>query len=409
MTTTRKLLTTMPRIAIAVVAMLNLAVSGAESSIDEGDDGSCFHHESPPSPSSPLARARTLTAPLASDTQNAEFEHAAFWEEHETLLRDAWNEWEQEQDQSGSSSYYGDHPDGGVSFLNPTLSTALNEAFDHPTLENESRIKSFWTTTKENPLPRGVHAIEPLLTPSGIARLRSLLDAASASGVPTRRPNGMNRNGVIIDANVAGAVPVAPLVELVEEELIRRVVQPVGRMFFPDRVGCGDDVDYFAFTIRYDGSDDDVGDQEEEEDGANGSKRDFELKEHRDASIITLNVNLNLPEEEDYGGSEVYFRDYPSENEQQPTIVGTGNEKDKEGGIVRFSPGMGIIHLGAHRHGSLPISTTRGRGSGRRYNLVIWLFGKDGDVRIAPYEMEEQMTVVERWKGCNRTQEYVFD
>jgi hypothetical protein len=69
--------------------------------------------------------------------------------------------------------------------------------------------------------------------------------------------------------------------------------------------------------------------------------------------------------------------------------------------LVKFTPGMAIIHLGAHRHGSIAISSTDNKDQrSARYNLVIWLFGKGGDVRIAPYPKDEQMNAVERWHGC---------
>jgi len=312
-----------------------------------------------------------------------EFEDAEYWDEHGQLLRDAWKEWENNFDITNNDD-----------FINPTLSKVLDNTFEHPTKENESQVRSLWKAkTDDQLLPKGVYSIQ-LLTPSGISYIRNLLDLASSSKIPKRRPNGMNRNGFIIDSNVNGAVSVKSLVQLVEEEIINRVVRPVGRMLYPDRIDCDDDIEYFAFTIRYDGSDDD-------QDGNDDIKsKDFELKEHRDASVITLNINLNLPDE-GYDGSEVYFCGYPTEE-------WTGNESDKdddEGGTVRFSPGMGIIHLGSHRHGSLPITASKGKtgSSGKRYNLVIWLFGKDGEVRIASYKKEEQMNVEQRWLGCNQT------
>merc|ERR1739841_275555 len=135
-------------------------------------------------------------------------------------------------------------------------------------------------------------------------------------------------------------------------------------MLFKDRVGCEDDLEYFAFTIRYDGTDDNGVNNIGTDHDANSLKRDFELKEHRDASVVTLNINLNLPDE-GYGGSEVYFREYPSEESTADNII-SSNEGDsrKDGGTVQFSPGMAIIHLGAHRHGSLPISAlTTEKGS----------------------------------------------
>ena len=304
------------------------------------------------------------------------------------MIRDAWKEWENTIDIANNDD-----------FTNPTLSTALYNIRQNPTKDTESQVAQLWkakTDYDQTLLPKGVYSIQ-LLTPSGISYIRNLLDLASSSKIPTRRPNGMNRNGFIIDSNVNGAVSIKSLVQLVEEEIINRVVRPVGRMLYPDRIGCDDDSEYFAFTIRYDGTDDD-------QNGDDINNRDFELNEHRDASVITLNVNLNLPEE-GYDGSEVYFREYPTEE-----WTGDDSDKDDEGGTVRFSPGMAIIHLGAHRHGALPITASKSKtdSSGKRYNLVIWLFGKDGDVRIASYEKEEQMNVKQRWLGCNHTEGYVF-
>mmetsp|Transcript_5666 Transcript_5666/g.8471 ORF Transcript_5666/g.8471 Transcript_5666/m.8471 type:complete len:422 (+) Transcript_5666:44-1309(+) len=402
------------------ILILNAILSRAAIPADHQKsnvDSNCIDPEAAASSSSPLAMARNLNAPLAADTEGAEFEHASFWDDHGPLLQSAWNEWEEQLLQTGfplsdSTS------SGGDEFINSTLSMALEDAFGNPSEEAEATVKSLWKDSNDQqPIPKGVYATQ-LLTPSGISHIRNLLDKATSAGIPTRRPNGMNRQGVIVDPNVHGAVSMKSLVELVEKELIGRVVRPIGRMLFQDRVGCDDDLEYFAFTIRYDGggADADVDNRSNYSDDATGeneSRRDFELKEHRDASIVTLNINLNLPEE-GYAGSNVYFREFPSsEHAESP---GT-DEKDtsyqegnKDGGTVRFSPGMAIIHLGAHRHGALPISdSASGNGGGKRYNLVIWLFGRDGDVRISPYEKEDQMNVIERWRGCDHTQGVSFD
>lgn len=383
---------------------------------------------------SPLATARTLKAPVASDTEGAEFEHATFWEDNGSLLKNAWAEWEEMQMEMQMQMHPNSLQEGGGklddwSFINPILSMALEDAFSNPSELTEASVKSNWMNHSNHDeehrptlLPKGVYATK-LLTPSGVSHIRKLLDMATTSGIPTRRPNGMNRHGIILDPNVDGAVPVKALLNLVEGELNNRVVRPVGRMLFPDRVGCGDDLDYFAFTIRYDGSEDDENDNgnDNDNDESSTSKLDVKLKEHRDASIVTLNINLNLPEE-GYAGSEVYFRAFPSadddstdsipENSHERDDIPPGDDKNN-GGTVQFSPGMAIIHLGAHRHGSLPISQSANSNkkiSGKRYNLVIWVFGEDGDVRIAPYEKKDQMTVAERWQGCNHTQEvFEFD
>jgi predicted 2-oxoglutarate/Fe(II)-dependent dioxygenase YbiX len=167
----------------------------------------------------------------------------------------------------------------------------------------------------------------------------------------------MNRHGCIIDDKVDGAVSLPTLTRFVQD-LINDIGRPVGRMLFPDSVGTEDDTDYFAFTIRY------------------NTEEDMELKEHRDASVVTINVNLNLPDEE-YHGSSLYLLDEE----------GGGSTRHS----ITFDPGMMLIHRGSVRHAALPIT------SGTRHNLVIWLFGEDGAVRIAPYDEDERLSVEQRW------------
>jgi predicted 2-oxoglutarate/Fe(II)-dependent dioxygenase YbiX len=136
----------------------------------------------------------------------------------------------------------------------------------------------------------------------------------------------------------------------------------VGRALFNDTVGTDDDNGYFSFTIRY------------------NAEEDMELKEHRDASVVTLNINLNLPEES-YDGSSLYLLD-----EEDIGSDGTGTRH-----FVEFEAGMLLIHRGSVRHAALPIS------SGSRQNLIIWLFGEDGRVRVAPYNEMDRLTVEQRW------------
>jgi hypothetical protein len=343
---------------------------------------------------SPLELARVLRMPQAIDTQNAEFENESFYNEHGSLIQEAWKEWEIEH-ATTLSNLNDDVKEQG--WMETSLAKAIDDAFTNPSEETEAAVKSLWTNNKgpNKFLPKGVYATQ-LLSPRGVSYLRNLFDLASTSGIPTRRPNGMNRYGVILDSNVHGAVPVQPLVEAVEE-IIDRIVRPVGRMLFQDRIGCEDDLDYYAFTISYDGTS-----------ASSTQSKDMELKEHRDASVVTLNINLNLPEEE-YGGSDVFFRGYPAADGWSSSDFFAENSRDEDsGGTVSFSPGTAIIHLGAHRHGSLPITTAHSDSNsegkqtsgGKRFNLVIWMFGKNGDVRIAPYSEEEQLTIKERWHGA---------
>jgi len=370
-----------------IVCSLLLACTVAYAQQSSGITDACNT-----STDSPLELARLLRMPQAIDTQNAEFENESFYNEHGSLIQEAWKEWEIEH-ATTLSILNDDVKEQG--WIETSLAKAIDDAFTNPSEETEAAVKSLWTNNKKGTnkvLPKGVYATQ-LLSPRGVSYLRNLFDLASTSGIPTRRPNGMNRYGVILDSNVHGAVPVQPLVEAVEE-IIDRIVRPVGRMLFQDRIGCEDDMDYYAFTISYDGTS-----------ASSTQSKDMELKEHRDASVVTLNINLNLPEEE-YGGSDVFFRGYPAADGWSSSDFFAENSRDEDGGgTVSFSPGTAIIHLGAHRHGSLPITTAHSDSNsegkqtsgGKRFNLVIWMFGKNGDVRIAPYSEEEQLTIKERW------------
>merc|ERR1712224_582644 len=95
--------------------------------------------------------------------------------------------------------------------------------------------------------------------------------------------------------------------------------------------------------------------------------------EHRDASVVTMNLCLGR---EGYEGGRLYFVD-PRTGERQ---------------YLRFKPGTAVFHRGALRHSAEPIT------SGERTNLVVWLFGKDGYVRDAKYPDHERMDSRRRWR-----------
>lgn len=310
-----------------------------------------------------LALARSLDPPAASATLDGEFENADFWQKWGPLLRLAWDELGRAVNAPESSVGWdveGKRDDlrlGLGDVVDASLARAALTARADPTAEAERAVLSLWSAAVPSaPVDLGVYRTR-LLTVDGLRRIRFHLDRAASSGIPTRRPNGMNRHGVILDENVDGAVSLPALTGFVDS-LVDEIVRPVGRALFPADAGKGDDADYFSFTIRY------------------SAEEDVELREHRDASVFTLNVNLNLPGE-GYGGSALYFVD-PSEESR------TFN--------VEFEPGIALLHRGSLKHAALPIE------EGSRQNLVIWLFGKGGDVRILPYAENERLSVEERWE-----------
>jgi len=292
--------------------------------------------------SSMLKRARALKAPPALSTDSGETEAMEFWNEHGKLLHAAWLEWEKTQE---------DLPVLDDSIYDRTLRDAVQTAWKDP--NKEDAVRQLWEEIAPN-----VFACQ-LLQPDRIADLRAYIDGASTAGIPMRRPNGMNRFGIILDPNTEGSLLLSGL-DKFYQNLVDEYVRPLGRLFFPEYMQPPDDMDSYAFTIRY------------------KEGEDVSLSEHSDASLITMNINLNLPSqsnETNYEGSTLYFVD----------------DETGEQHKVRFQPGMAVLHRGLTRHAAEPIA------HGERTNMVVWLFGQHGYVRFVPYEEHERMSRRERW------------
>jgi hypothetical protein len=339
-----------------------------------------------------LIQARKLIPPPVASTENGDIESADWWMEHSALLQRAWIQWHQQQQRLlpplNVNSILIDH----------NLHRDVYQTWKEPTLKKEERIHRKWeevllsttsktTTTKtmailnndndnmkqeqQQQQQHKVFRYQNFLTPVGVQVLRDHLDSITYdSGIPTRRPNAMNRHGLLLDPTVPGGVGGNLPIHYFLDNLVRDFVRPLGRSFFPTFCGNSeDDIKYYAFTIRY-------GDDGHDPLSTTETGGDLELKEHSDASVISLNINLNLPDEE-YTGSSIYFVQ--------------DDENKKERWEFNFESGTALLHRGMTRHGSIPLQ------SGQRNNLVIWLHGKDGYVRISPYEKDEQLTVSERW------------
>jgi hypothetical protein len=399
---------------------------------------------------SALEQARQLVVPQVTSTMGGELEHVDFWSTHAKLLRLAWNEWEQEQQQlllqqSSSSS----SSSKNLLRLLPlqvesSLQQALDAVWNHPrSPETESALRTLLTPVVEfdhggnhNPKKDTVYQFQ-LFSESTVYQIRQRLDAAHKSGIPLRRPNGMNRHGLVLDSSSSsssflnnnnnnkkkknddnnmdgtdGACTDSVLLEW-QEELIKTIVRPMARLLFPEYVRAtttttdddddDDDDDLkesYGFTIRY---------QKHNETG----QGDVKLNEHADASVVTLNVNLNLPNDNDnnnnnsssssssFEGSSLYFVDpqYPNSEEEEndnnnnninsSTAQHHHHRRGRRQYVSYTRPGQALLHRGQIRHGTLPIL------SGERYNYILWLFGAGGYVRIVPYppqhhEEEEQ-------------------
>ena len=351
----------------------------------------------PPKSAKSWIRAQKLEPPIVSATESGEAEGAEWWLQHEKLFQQAWNEWTEAEATSNKLPKLND------TLIDPALRSLVTKAWNDPTTELEDEIRSLWdetmpstssttatttttASTTATPLDfndrngdstANVLAYKQFLTEEGLEAVRIHLDALTGSGIPLRRPNAMNRYGMMLDPSVPGGVGSTTPLMIFLKELVDDYVRPLGRAFFPSLIGQDDDARFYAFSIRY------------------SSKEDVELKEHSDASVVTLNLNLNLPYE-DFSGSSIYFvppktiaKGSVSSNVTMPSSSTKTTSPDRQ--EIQFGPGMALLHRGMTRHAALPIE------GGSRQNLVIWLYGRDGSVRIAPYEDHEQLTIEERW------------
>lgn len=315
--------------------------------------------------SSALSLARLLQPPDAVSTTGGETEDASFWDEHEQLIKLAWKEWElslrHEEEGGGKAPSLSPLQEGLVA---EPLRSLVQQMWEEPTAEREGQIRNLLQAV----VP-GVFQFQ-LFSVQAVETIRQHLDAVRQSRIPLRRPNGMNRYGLVLDDRTPGGVAYTELLQFQQQVVVDRFVRPLGRLLFPDLIGPGDDADSYAFTIRY----------------QHGEDR--QLAEHSDASVVTLNVNLNLPNET-FAGSSIYFVDPDDPDVKHP--------------VEWNQPGMAVLHRGMQRHAALPIE------SGERHNMVIWLFGEHGYVRIAPYEKEEQLTLQQRWTPETTTRQQQQD
>ena len=187
-----------------------------------------------------LARARLVaeSRPVQNgSTENAEFEGAEWWEEHAELFAAARAEW-------GVL-----HPElfdleaSAEAFIDPRLLravSALERAAAVGGVVDESELRSLFT-----PAAKGVWRF-PLFTPLFCEKILAELRHAEASGVPLRRPNGMNRFGAILE-DVPGGVSFEESLRY----LTRRHLRPLSQMLFPWLVAAGDADEHYGFVVRY--------------------------------------------------------------------------------------------------------------------------------------------------------------
>lgn len=285
-----------------------------------------------------LQQARALTLPSREAMLQRAPSVQAFWDHNKELLINAWHQWEAENQTN--------LPLLNESFIEPSLKSAIAEAWNDPT--TESKVRDLWQEVSP-----GVFQIQFFDT-KRLVELRNYLDAAADSGIPRRPPYGivLNRYGAMLDPRSEGHFA-APSFQAFYDMLTDKYMRPMARLLFPEVMGF--DSQTFGFSIQYQ------------------ADMDTSLRLHTDASAATLNINLNLPDET-YTGSEVDFFD-PISNKTNRVI---------------FKPGTAMFHRGSVAHAAQPIT------NGTRSNFVLWLYGNRGQIPMRN-AVAKEVTADQRW------------
>ncbi len=297
--------------------------------------------------SNQLERARALALPQREAMLRRDSSVEQFWTVNRALLVDAWSEWDETEATNAGAL--------NSSLIHKDLRVAVTDAWDDPS--KESAVRDLMQEPVE-----GVFSFQ-FFDPEKLADLRDYLEQVWDAGIPLRPPYGivLNRKGAMLDNRSTGCLA-APSFQDFYSLVMDTYMRPISRLLFPEIVGY--DTQTFGFSINYQ------------------PNTDTSIRPHSDASAVTLNINLNLPDEQ-FTGSTVDFLD-------SSTGQGVG---------LTFEPGTAMIHRGLVPHAAQPIT------SGERTNFVLWLFGEGGAV---PPQWNDSTTAsaAERWTVPNAPQDF---
>lgn len=281
----------------------------------------------PSPPLSSLDQARALQPPEPQLVHVGESEHVDWWDTHEELLNHARNEWGRKH----PKLYQMDH-DFQDRFLDADLVRAVT-----------ARDKELFASLFRPTIVPNVYTFR-LFTAEFAKLMLEEIGHQESSGIPMRRPNGMNRYGAILSE--------LGFSEMIHD-LVNQYLVVMARHLFVDRVGPNDLSRNYPFLVRYQPG------------------QDTSLSEHTDASTVTVNICLQPSSLSD---NVLYFKG----DGTRSTFIDTMNAT-----FVDLSEaGQAVIHLGQHRHGVSNITSNRD-------HMVVWMFGDHGYVRVAEYEPEE--------------------
>ena len=194
-------------------------------------------------------------------------------------------------------------------WLHPELRAALGADGDAP-------LRSLLRECTE-----GVYAF-PMLTDAACAMLVREVDDYNASGLPTSRPNSMNKYGLVLNE-----IGMEPLFDSMQS----RVLQRIAALLWPLEGGSLDR--HHSFVVQYE------------------TGKDLGLDMHTDNSDVTFNVCLGR----EFEGAGLTFCGYMGQADHRHFSYRHQHVK-----------GHCIVHLGRRRHGADDLT------SGERLNLIIW-------------------------------------
>ena len=219
---------------------------------------------------SALKRARSLVLPSRDEMLRRDPTVSAFWNLNQDTLREAWEEWD------GQETL----PELSESLIDAKLRERVAAAWEDPSTE-KSLVELF------REVAPGVFQFQ-FFDPEKLSDLRKYLDAASEAQIPTRPPYGivLNRKGFMLDQRSEGSLA-APRFQSFYKTVMDKYMRPLGRLLWPETTGY--DSQTFGFSIQW---------QAPEKDASGGGSTDTNIRQHTDASSVTLNLNINLPGEE---------------------------------------------------------------------------------------------------------------
>lgn len=303
-----------------------------------------------------LARARALRPPVDranSSAADGEAEGHAFWVANAALLEEARVEW------GPLHPALYDLDSNAAEFISPALLSAVGACEAAAATGETGAVAAAEASLRALLVPAGPPGVWrlPLFTPAFCELLLEELRHHEASGIPLRRPNGMNRYGAMLEQlGLSGAIG----------HLSRRFLRPLGQMLYPWLISARDADEHYAFVVRY------------------RRGEDLELAEHADASVLTLNANLGVA---GFVGGSLAFRGTRGLDASPQSVPASRVD------FADFSPGDAILHLGGQYHAALPIE------SGERVNLIVWLHGEHGVVRFAAHDAADRLDATRRWDG----------